>query len=789
MLGDVDNLAPQSIGPYRVVARLGSGGMGEVYLGADERRPPHRTFVAVKTVRSDLADDEGFRYRFRREIETGQAVSGRYTARLLAGDPDGAPPWLATEYVPGPDLEDVVRGGGPLPEPTVRALGRGLVAALRSIHHARVLHRDLKPANVLLTRAGPKVIDFGIARAFGASAITRTGGIVGSPGFMSPEHVAGSEHVVAASDVFCLASLLCYAATGRSPFGGGPVAAVMFRIARAEADLTGVPDGLRDVLAVCLHQDPSSRPDTAELAQLLDDAPANSGLADDAWPAHAAAAIARREDELTELAARLGPVAVPGLHTAPTMTAPHRAIARRTVRRRRVLTAALSVVVLAGAGLAGSYAAGLWPRPDSGTGGSPGGSATSASPRDGGPAGGPVQASYVDELGGPDRGRFFENAPSQRPDGWRPWTAHLPAGPVACGADRTVVVCRLADGSLQTLRLKDGHSLWRAPLRRGAEPAAATGPVLAGSVVVTAEEGRLRARAAADGKVRWERPLSGRPLGRLLGVDTGVYVNLADAGGVRTEAYALADGARRWTRTVARTADLPAERQGVLAYAPDLLYANEEKGLATWSPATGKTVREAPPGGSGEGSPDTRYCPDPRLSAGELLCLDPDGRGLHFRDAEVLTSSNLPERFRLAEHVSVRDAVFGPYVAGTAPILELPAEGRVVRVADAPYDKLSTVATVASIPRGDDGRPAPLTSPVAIGSTIVYADNATLSMLPAAEGDAVSTSVPGSPGNRATGAEPASPSARRAPSLLSVGGVVVLGYFDGTVRAQALSGR
>ncbi|MFF4083757.1 protein kinase [Streptomyces sp. NPDC001777] len=780
----MDDSTPRFIGPYRIVARLGSGGMGEVYLGADERRPPHRAFVAVKTVRSDLSDDEGFRSRFRREIETGRAVSGRYTARLLAGDPDGAPPWLATEYVPGPDLEDVVRGGGPLPEPAVRTLGRGLVAALRSIHHAQVLHRDLKPANVLLTAAGPKVIDFGIARAFGAGTMTRTGGIVGSPGFMSPEHVAGSKHVVAASDVFCLASLLCYAATGRGPFGGGPVAAILFRIARAEADLTGVPDGLRDVLAACLHQDPSSRPDTVELARLFEDAPA-----DGAWPPHAAAAIARREDELTRLAAELGPVAVPGLHTAPTMTAPHRAVARREVRRRRVLTAALALVVLAGAGLAGGYAAGLWPRPDAGNGGSPDVPTTSAPPRESGPAGGPVQASYVDELGGPDRSRVFEDAPSQRPDGWRPWTVHLPAGPVACGADRSVVVCRLADGSLQTLRLKDGSSLWRAPLRKGAEPAGATGPVIAGSVVVTAEEGRLRARATADGKVRWERPLSGRPLGRLLGVDTGVYVNLADADGVRAEAYALADGARRWTRPVARTADPRAGRQGVLAYAPDLLYVNGEKGLATWSPATGKTEREAPPGGTGEGSPDTRYCLDPRLSAGELLCIDPDGRGLHFRDAEALTSSYLSDRYRLTRQVSVRDAVFGPYVPGTAPTLELPSEGRVVRVTDAPYDKLSAVTTVASIPRGDDGRPALLTPPVAIGDTVVYADNATLSVLPTAEGDAVPTSVPDSPGNRATGTDPSRPGARRAPSLLSVGGVVVLGYFDGTVRAQTLPGR
>ncbi|MFF3608310.1 protein kinase [Streptomyces sp. NPDC002463] len=329
MLGGLRDASPRAVGPYRIVARLGSGGMGEVFLAADERRPPQRTFVALKTVHGDLADDEGFRSRFRREIETGREVSGRYTARLIDGDADGAPPWLATEYVPGPNLEEVVRGGGPLPEPAVRALGRGLVAALRSIHHARVLHRDLKPANVLLTKAGPKVIDFGIARVFGASTMTATGKIVGSPGFMSPEHVAGSEHVVAASDVFCLASLLCYAATGRGPFGDGPLAAVLFRIARAEADLTGLLHGLREVLTPCLAQDASSRPDTAELARLLaDEDPADAdggGAADVPWPAHVIRDLALREAALEELDARLGDIAAPGLHDLPTVTAPRRA--------------------------------------------------------------------------------------------------------------------------------------------------------------------------------------------------------------------------------------------------------------------------------------------------------------------------------------------------------------------------------------------------------------------------------------------------------------------------------
>ncbi|MFE2013614.1 protein kinase [Streptomyces sp. NPDC059491] len=795
VLGGLRDASPRVVGPYRIVARLGAGGMGEVFLAADERRPPRRTFVAVKTVHGDLADDEGFRSRFRREIETGRAVSGRYTARLLDGDADGAPPWLATEYVPGPNLEEAVRGGGPLPEPAVRALGRGLVAALRSIHHARVLHRDLKPANVLLTKAGPKVIDFGIARAFGASTMTATGRIVGSPGFMSPEHVAGSEHVVAASDVFCLASLLCYAATGRGPFGDGPLAAVLFRIARAEADLTGLPHGLREVLAPCLAQDASSRPDTAELARLLaDEDPADAGgggATDVPWPAHVTRALALREAALEELDVRLGNIAAPGLHDLPTVTAPRRAdTGGRRQRRGPAVAVVASLALLAGAGLGGTYATGRWPWPQSPDPAPPGPSA-SPSGAGGGTAPAAAQASYVDELGGPDRGRSFDAAPSLRPAGWRPWTVHLPAGPVACAADHSVMVCRLADGSIQALRLKDGARTWRVPPAKAPEPgAAATGPVLAGSVVVTAEEGRLRARATADGSIRWEKPLSGRPLGRLLGVDTTVYVNRADSDGIHSDAYALADGHRRWTRLVAGKVGGQAERQGVLAYAPDQLYVNGEEGLAAWSPATGKTLYEAPSGGTGSGAPDTRYCPDPRLSAGQLVCPDPDGRGLHFRAAEGLTTSSSSDRFRLAGDVAVRDGVFGPPAVGSPLVLELPAEGRVVRVHEAPYDGLSELTTVTTILSGDDGRPASLAPPVVIGQRTVFADNATLHVVPPEdEGPPFAAPVPGAPGNRAADGTPARPGTRRAPTLLSVGGIVLLGYFDGTVRAQTLPER
>ncbi|MFH8786025.1 protein kinase domain-containing protein [Streptomyces roseoverticillatus] len=251
---------PSRIGPYELLARLGSGGMGEVHLA----RGPEGT-VALKTVRAALAGEPGFRARFRREIAVARSVDSPHVARLTGGDADADPPWLATEYVPGPTLAEAVRLAGPLPAATVLALGAHLVRALHAVHAAPALHRDLKPGNVLLAADGPRLIDFGVARAPDATTLTGTGLMVGTPGFMSPEHLRGGRHVVAASDVFCLASVLCYAATGEDPFGDGPLAAVLHRVSQAKADLSSVPDPLRGILADCLRPDPAERPGTDAL--------------------------------------------------------------------------------------------------------------------------------------------------------------------------------------------------------------------------------------------------------------------------------------------------------------------------------------------------------------------------------------------------------------------------------------------------------------------------------------------------------------------------------------------
>ncbi|MEU2185009.1 serine/threonine-protein kinase [Streptomyces thermolilacinus] len=273
---------PAWIGPYRLLGRLGAGGMGRVYLARSEGG---RT-VAVKLVLQELARDEEFRRRFAQEVAAARRVGGQWTAPVLDADTDADVPWVATGYVPGPSLTEVVdRDHGPLPDTSVRALASGLSQALASIHAVGLVHRDLKPSNILVTVDGPRVIDFGIARALdGRSAAadvrTRTGVVVGSPGFMSPEQVRG-ENVTQASDVFCLGAVLAYAATGRTPFGGADsgVHSVLYRIAQEDPDLEGVPSKVAGLVRACLIKDPAARPTVAELVEATRDAePAGAWL-------------------------------------------------------------------------------------------------------------------------------------------------------------------------------------------------------------------------------------------------------------------------------------------------------------------------------------------------------------------------------------------------------------------------------------------------------------------------------------------------------------------------------
>ncbi|GAA2030240.1 hypothetical protein GCM10009839_32400 [Catenulispora yoronensis] len=253
---------PQVVGRYRLLGRLGSGGMGIVYLG----QSPGGRLVAVKCVHRELAGDAEFRRRFARESAAARLVGGFHTAPVVDADPDGDPPWLVTAYIPGLTLaEAVAAAGGALPEATVRALGAGLAEALEAIHSTGLVHRDLKPSNVLITDDGPRVIDFGIARALDDTALTRSHMIVGTPGFSSPEQLTGAQ-VGPASDVFCLGLVLCHAG-GVPPFGRGNHEALLYRIVHQEAELGGVPEDLRAVVERCLAKDPAGRPTAAELLE------------------------------------------------------------------------------------------------------------------------------------------------------------------------------------------------------------------------------------------------------------------------------------------------------------------------------------------------------------------------------------------------------------------------------------------------------------------------------------------------------------------------------------------
>ncbi|MGQ4489998.1 protein kinase [Streptomyces sp. SAS_281] len=255
---------PRQVGPYALQARLGQGGMGRVFLG---RSPSGRT-VAVKVVHERLARQRDFRRRFAQEVASIRAVSGAFTAPLVGAGPDDDLPWLATVYVPGPSLAEAVAEAGPFPLESLWPLAAGLAEGLQDIHAARVVHRDLKPANVLLTTDGPRVIDFGIARALDYAPLTPDSVVIGTPGFMSPEQI-GAGILGPSSDVFTLGLVLAFAATGQSPFGSGPPLAMMHRIVHDTADLEGVPEPLCDLVTACLAKEPSERPTPPEVLRAV----------------------------------------------------------------------------------------------------------------------------------------------------------------------------------------------------------------------------------------------------------------------------------------------------------------------------------------------------------------------------------------------------------------------------------------------------------------------------------------------------------------------------------------
>ncbi|WP_367045059.1 protein kinase [Streptomyces sp. Je 1-332] len=552
------------IGPYRLLAGIGAGGMGEVFLARREQGG----LVALKAVRPelDLDLDDAFRVRFRREMAAARAVTGPYTAALLDGDANARLPWLATEYVPGPSLADTVARCGPLPVDAVRALGAGLAKALTAVHAARVLHRDLKPGNVLLTPEGPRLIDFGIAQAFEATALTMTGMLVGTPGFMAPEQIEGSHAVVPASDVFSLGAILCHAATGRGPFDDPELASVIFRISRGDADLSRVPHELRGLIAECLHLDPALRPAPMALAERLADA----DTARFPWPSGVLSLFA----EYRSAAAEFEPADsyVPTMPGEPP-TAPVAIAPSAPHRRRRPWIVAAGAAVAAVTAVVFVLSQGPASRPEAREPKPSGTTSTGAS----------VVATYG------NRGHTGELGPSAvngsaRPDGWQPWSREKRGGADGAGRGcvlaRSTLVCRDGQGATTALDARTGGDRWKAPgfpgkpkstrrippeadgervyvpsslgvlgvgLERGDEQwrrAVPRGKELtsltyAEGVLYTAESiprgapstTTVRARRATTGEQLWETTVDARTAGTLLARDGTVYTAL-DGGGV-----------------------------------------------------------------------------------------------------------------------------------------------------------------------------------------------------------------------------------------------------------------
>jgi serine/threonine protein kinase len=363
---------PRVVGSFRLHRRLGAGGMGVVYLGSDKRGQR----VALKVIRPDLAEDQEFRSRFAREVSAARRIRGGCTARLVAADLEAGRPWFATQYVPGPSLHDKVTEEGPLPAAQVASIGAALAEGLVAVHEAGVVHRDVKPSNILLSPKGPRIIDFGIAWATGASTLTHVGTAVGSPGFLAPEQVRGAA-VTPATDVFSLGATLAYAATADSPFGQGSSEVMLYRVVHEEPHLHAVHAALAPLIEACLVKAPEDRPSTLQLSLRLKEIATREarGLPEAASPADPAVAArgrrptGRRAEEYARQRTEQDGDGAPSAGTAGTAGGPRTAARRQPQRPPAQRGAARR----ARTGTGARTGAGARPAPSRPGGGRPGG--------------------------------------------------------------------------------------------------------------------------------------------------------------------------------------------------------------------------------------------------------------------------------------------------------------------------------------------------------------------------------------------------------------------------------
>ncbi|WP_053763965.1 protein kinase domain-containing protein [Streptomyces sp. AS58] len=521
---------PRSVGGYRLVDRLGSGGMGVVYRG----RSRSGREVAVKIVHAQYAEDGVFRARFRQEIDAVRKVSGAFTAPVVDADPEAARPWMATQYVPGPSLADRMRAVGPLKGAELRRLALGLVEALRDIHGVGVVHRDLKPANVLIAEDGPRVIDFGISRAADGQTLTETGHMIGTPPFMSPEQLTDPRSVGPASDVFSLAALLVFALTGRGPFDAESPYLTAYQVINDEPVLDGVgPPPLRSLLLGCLAKEPDARPELDELAQEL------AAVLPEPASDDSATVTLRRDAVPTEPAAR--PPIVPDVVDLPSGDTPP----RRPRWPRALLVASCTAGAVA-LSLTAYLLLGPGDRRDAGGGDTRRSAGSSAAARWQEPP----------EDWRPWRTTLFEPAPlgAAEPlprDGSESGDMHVcrpAAGAVYCAGDGVLPV--RIDG-------RTGRTVWRMQPRADARSADSYTPMVLAvrenAVLVreslyddrdAGERYRLLALDPATGEELWDRPTTTDPMGYSV---SGDLLITSDAGNRTLTARSLATGDDRWT--------------------------------------------------------------------------------------------------------------------------------------------------------------------------------------------------------------------------------------------------
>ncbi|MEV5830769.1 serine/threonine-protein kinase [Spirillospora sp. NPDC052242] len=514
---------PRRVGRYRLLGRLGAGGMGVVYLG----RSPGGRPVAVKVVRERFAADATYRARFRREAAAARRVTGTFTAPVLDADPDAAVPWLVTAYLPGPTLREAVGTAGALDAAAVRVLAAGLAEALADVHRAGLTHRDLKPGNVVLTADGPRLIDFGIARPDDATAITRVGAVLGTAGFMSPEQASGRV-AGPASDVFSLGAVLLYAATGREPFGRDDRDAVLRRVVEVQVDLGGVDDpGLAGLLAACLRKEPDGRPSAVEVLDRLGEVPVR------AWPPAGLAEVIDRRAVPPDGRAWREPgnaASVVEGETVDPDAAPRLG--------RRALLVAVPVALAAAAGAVGAGAVGA------------------------------------------ARGRGSAPPPASAPPSKAPPPRGVPRWGTKVGdyypkvtVTGGVVVAEGRTGDVHALDARTGEVLWKKRAGNGSH-------ALDGAVyLLDPIQPWLVAVDAASGDARWESNIVGAGGGMAV---SGGLACIGYEGPIR--ALDVRDGAVRWHADASAELGLAADSRVVVAANPDALVGLDPRsGRERWT--------------------------------------------------------------------------------------------------------------------------------------------------------------------------------------------------------------